>query len=261
MKANAKNTDTNQLTSIQKKRQVNLRWNHTRNFQLGLILSILFVIIVVESVRVEIKEVPITITEDPQEELYLINDFRIEQPKPEAQPVAKAEPIRRVTELIKVVDNSFSTNAQPVIETDTPVVEIDAGVRIVPVKAKKDTPAEAVALNSVMQIPVFPGCDPNMDRIDQIDCFTQKVHKFVIRKFDYDIGAKENLSGRVRIYCQFTVSGNGDIVDIKTRTTNKALKQEAMKVISQLPVMKPGKEKGKSVPVIFSLPVIFEVQD
>lgn len=261
MKANAKTTDTNQLTSFQKKRQVNLRWNHTRNFQLGLILSILFVIILVESVRVEIKEIPITIVEDTDEEVFLINEFFIETPQPKTTPIARSKPTKRVTEVLKVVDNSFDEKSEPTLATKPPVIEVDPGAKVVKADPSKEAPPNPVYLNFVSQIPLFPGCDESNDRDQQIECFTKKTHRFVTRKFDYNIGAKENLSGRVRILCQFTIDVNGDIGEVKVRTTSEALKKEALKVISELPKMSPGRHNGKAVPVVFSLPIVFEVQD
>jgi protein TonB len=39
------------------------------------------------------------------------------------------------------------------------------------------------------------------------------------------------------------------------------LEKEAARVINLLPKMKPGKQRGKSVIVPYSLPIIFVVQD
>ncbi|MGA9324525.1 MAG: energy transducer TonB, partial [Salegentibacter sp.] len=37
--------------------------------------------------------------------------------------------------------------------------------------------------------------------------------------------------------------------------------QEAARVINSLPKMQPGKQRGKPVGVMYSLPIIFQVQD
>ena len=261
MKQNAKNTDTNQLTSIQKKRQVNLRWNHTRNFQLGLIFSLLFVIFVVETVRIEIKEIPITYTDDSDDEVFTMTDFIVETVKPKVEPVAKVEPPKQVRDLIKVVKNDGATTVTPNISTDPPVVEVSPGANLVKGDPPKEEPPTPIYINNVMQIPTFPGCDAGADREEQLECFTRMTHKFVQRRFDYDIGAEENLSGKVRIACQFTIGPDGVVTDIKVRTANDALRDEAIKVIKKLPQMNPGMHQGKSVPVIFSLPIIFQIQD
>ena len=261
MKQDAKKTDTNQLTSIQKKRQVNLRWNHTRNFQLGLIFSLLFVIFVVETVRVEIKEIPITYTDDSDPEVYVMHNFVIETVKPKVEPVAKADPPKQVRDVIKVVENNALTTTSTSLTTDPPVVEVTPGANLVTTDVSKEDPPQPIYINNVMQIPTFPGCNAGADRAEQLECFTRMTHKFVQRRFDYDIGAEQNLSGKVRIACQFTVGPDGVVTDIKVRTTNEALEREAISVVKKLPQMQPGMHQGKSVPVIFSLPIIFQIQD
>lgn len=260
MKQDAKKTDTNQLTSIQKKRQVNLRWNHTRNFQLGMIFSLLFVIFVVETVRVEIKEIPITYTDDSDLEVFMMTNFVVETVKQKVEPVAKADPPKQVRTVIKVVENHASTTTTT-LTTDPPVVEVTSGANLVTTDAPKEEPPQPIYINNVMQIPTFPGCNADADRAEQLECFTRMTHKFVQRRFDYDIGAEQNLLGKVRIACQFTVGPDGVVTDIKVRTTNEALEREAISVIKKLPQMQPGMHQGKSVPVIFSLPIIFQIHD
>lgn len=257
----AKTTDTNQLTSIQKKRQVNLRWNHTRNFQIGLILSILFVIIVVESVRVEIKEVPLTITEEPPEEVYLINDFRIEQVVPKTEPVAKVEPVKRVTTVVQVVKNDYAQSKMATLVTDPPVIKIDPGTKITTTGPKKKKEEKPLLLDNVSQIPIFPGCDSGGTRTEQIRCLTRQLHKFIGRKFDTEIAADQGLYGEQRIYCNFTIDAQGNIVNIRATAKNKALEREAAEVLSKVPQMEPGKNNGKAVAILFNLPISFQVQD
>jgi protein TonB len=39
------------------------------------------------------------------------------------------------------------------------------------------------------------------------------------------------------------------------------LEKEAIKVVSSLPKMIPGKQRGKAVGVLYSLPILFQVED
>ena len=261
MKPKVTTTDTNQLTSFQKKRQVNLRWNHTRNFQLGLILSILFVIIAVETIRVEIKDIPLSIEQDLDDDIFTVTNYIIEKPQVKVEPVATVTPPRRITEVVKVVENDISNSSLPTIETEPPKIEVDPGKTVVLVTPKEEKPPAVMDLNAVSQIPVFPGCNAGADRAEQIDCFTKMTHKFIIRRFDYDIGVEENLSGRIRIYGQFTVDVTGQITDVRINTANEALKKEAERVIRLLPEMQPGMQNGKVVPVKFNVPIVFQVKD
>lgn len=262
MNKNAKYADTNQLTSIQKKHQVNLRWNHTRNFQLGLILSLLFVIIVVESVRVEIDRFELPHTAEPDETVFVMNTFVIEESIAKPEPKVKTEKVvRRITTEIKVVPDISSTSATALLTTEPPKITVDPGTSVSTAIPAKEEPAKPVMMNLVTQIPRFPGCSASNSRKEQLECFTKMTHRFIQRKFDYDLGARENLQGKVRIYCQFTIGPDGKVVDIKAQTRNEALKREAIEVLSKLPQMTPGKQVGQEVPVVFQIPVVFQVQD
>ena len=53
----------------------------------------------------------------------------------------------------------------------------------------------------------------------------------------------------------------GNIVDIGSRGPHPRLEQEAARVIKLLPQMTPGMQRGKAVGVLYSLPIVFQVQD
>ena len=67
--------------------------------------------------------------------------------------------------------------------------------------------------------------------------------------------------GRKRIFVQFKVDKTGNITSIAARGPHPGLEKEAKRVISQLPKMKPGKQRGKAVVMPFSIPIVFAVQD
>ena len=88
----------------------------------------------------------------------------------------------------------------------------------------------------------------------------QKLAKLINRKFDKDIASNYGLSGLQKIYVQFKIDKSGNVTDIKTRAPHKALAKEAEKVINKVPQMKPGKQANKPVNVIYSLPILFQVE-
>ena len=69
----------------------------------------------------------------------------------------------------------------------------------------------------------------------------------------------EGIQGRV--ICEFYVSKNGDIEDVKVLRSggHKSLDKEAVRVVKSMPRWKPGKERGKPVRVKFTLPVNFRL--
>ncbi|HBO29337.1 MAG TPA: energy transducer TonB, partial [Leeuwenhoekiella sp.] len=46
-----------------------------------------------------------------------------------------------------------------------------------------------------------------------------------------------------------------------SRGPHPRLEQEAARVIKLLPQMTPGMQRGKAVGVLYSLPIVFQVQD
>lgn len=65
---------------------------------------------------------------------------------------------------------------------------------------------------------------------------------------------------RQRITVQFKIDAQGKIVDVKARSQVKELELEAERVVNSLPQMIPGEQKGQKVGVIYSLPIVFEVE-
>ena len=66
------------------------------------------------------------------------------------------------------------------------------------------------------------------------------------------------ISGRVFVI--FTIEKDGSIKKIKTRGPDRLLENEARRIVSLLPKMIPGKQRGKPVSVPFSLPINFKMQ-
>lgn len=131
---------------------------------------------------------------------------------------------------------------------------------------------QEVPFSSIDIPPAMPGCeDEDIARpLDEDNeplqskrsqCTAQKITKFVQIKFNTDLAGELGLSGRQRISVIFKINKNGDVIDIRARAPHPALLEEAKRVISMLPKMKPGYHKGKAVIVPYSLPIIFQVQD
>lgn len=90
---------------------------------------------------------------------------------------------------------------------------------------------------------------------------SEKIQRFVQQKFNTDLAGDLGLSGRQRINVIFKIDRTGNIVGVRSRAPHPALEKEAARVISMLPKMKPGMQRGKAVTVPYSLPIVFQVQD
>ena len=111
----------------------------------------------------------------------------------------------------------------------------------------------------VENVPVFPGCES--DNNSKKRCFSERIAKFVQRKFNTELGADLGLSGRQRVNVIFKIDKTGNVIDIRARAPHPRLEKEAIRVVNLLPKMQPGKQRGKAVIVPYSLPIIFQVQD
>ena len=112
----------------------------------------------------------------------------------------------------------------------------------------------------IENVPVFPGCERGNNEKKR-KCMSDKIAKFVQRKFNTDLAGDLGLTGRQRISVIFKIDKSGNVTGVRARAPHPRLEKEAQRVINLLPKMQPGKQRGKAVIVPYSLPIIFQVQD
>ncbi len=62
------------------------------------------------------------------------------------------------------------------------------------------------------------------------------------------------------VYCQFTIDSTGAISDAKIlRGLYSSIDAEAIRIIKMMPKWMPGKQSGKKVKVLYTMPIIFEL--
>ena len=151
------------------------------------------------------------------------------------------------------------------VANNEPVTETTSEPNQAPVVAQTvedwtGDPLENVPFAVVEQIPIFPGCE-NLDTNDlQKQCMSEKIAQFVNLNFDTSLGKKLKMYGVNRVIVQFKINKEGDISNVRARAPHPELETEAIRVINSLPKMIPGKQKGKEVGVMYSLPIVFQVQ-
>jgi len=84
--------------------------------------------------------------------------------------------------------------------------------------------------------------------------------KYAMGEIRYpELAAENGVSGTV--YMQFTVSTSGRVTDVKViKGVHPDLDEESIRVIKNSPRWEPGKQRGRTVPVIMSLPMKFILQ-
>jgi protein TonB len=74
-----------------------------------------------------------------------------------------------------------------------------------------------------------------------------------------EIATENGIQGRVTM--QFTVGVDGRVVNVKVlRGVDPSLDKEAVRVIESSPKWTPGKQRNKPVRILYTLPVIFQLQ-
>lgn len=119
--------------------------------------------------------------------------------------------------------------------------------------------SDIVPFAIIDKVPTYPGCTGTNEELK--DCMSKKIFDFVFNEFNKDISKNLGLIGRQRISVQFKIDKFGDIVDVKARAPHSKLKEEAVRVVKKLPKMKPGEQDGKTVEVLYSLPILFKIDE
>lgn len=110
-----------------------------------------------------------------------------------------------------------------------------------------------------MVTPLFKGCK-NLTNEENRICFEKKMKRFVLKKFDSNLGKELGLtSGNYKIYAQFIIDEKGEVIDIEVKAPHIRLQKNVQKMIGKLPQFKPGEVAGKKVKVRYLLPIKFQV--
>lgn len=117
-----------------------------------------------------------------------------------------------------------------------------------------------IPFDIVEKAPVYSGCTGN-DNNTLKECFSNSISKFVIKNFKLKDKFNENYGHEtIRMFARFIVNKDGKIIDVKVRALNESFEKEVIRVIEKLPQMTPGKQKGKSVAVLYNFPIIFDLK-
>jgi len=155
-------------------------------------------------------------------------------------------------EIIEVVEDE--EEIETIIEsTETDQEEIVEEVEVVEEDLDLDVPFAIIE-----DVPLYPGCE-RVPKSERRNCFQKEIQKHINKNFRYpEIAQEMGIQGRV--FVQFTIQKDGSISGIRTRGPDKNLEKEANRIISKLPRMTPGKQRGRPVRVPFSIPITFKLQ-
>ncbi len=187
------------------------------------------------------------------EDLEETIEVQQEQPKIE-QPQQKQAP----PEIIEKVEDEAEVEEPPLQDTEA---DEEEAIPEPEIETEQEEEEVTVAFEFIEQPPVYPGCEKYKDNKQKLrECMSKKIKRFIDRKFDKSLAEDLGATGTIRINVQFIVDKDGKIKDIRTASRYKELEMEARRVISQLPRMQPGQQRGKPTKVRYILPIIFRIE-
>jgi protein TonB len=185
----------------------------------------------------------LTINEDDDEEVPLTEQLKTPPPPP--PPAAP--------QIIEIVEDEEEVEETVIESTETTQEEVIEDVEVLEEEVDVDVPFAIIE-----DVPLFPGCE-RVAKSERRKCFQEKVQRHINKNFRYpEIAQEMGVQGRV--YVQFVIDKDGSITSIRTRGPDKNLEKEAHRIISKLPTMTPGKQRGRAVRVPFSYPINFRLQ-
>ena len=181
-----------------------------------------------------------------EQEIPII-DLKLPPPPPPVAP-----------QVIDIVDDEEEVE-ETVIES-TEKDQEDEILEVEDVEVEEVNEEVEVPFSVIENVPEYPGCEKGSNA-DKRKCMSDKIAKFVQRKFNTDLAGDLGLSGKQRINVIFKIDKNGNVTGVRSRAPHPRLEKEAARVINLLPKMKPGRQRGKAVVVPYSLPITFKVQE
>ena len=210
--------------------------------EIGLVVSLLITYLAFEWTS---KETKVSTLEDTTEVVLEEEIIPITQETPPPPPAAPKIPI--LSDQIDIVDDEIELDDDMFMNLED---DASLGVEIMDyVEVEEEVvEEEAIPFQLVEEKPSFQGGDAN------------QFSKWVNQRLVYPEIAKENgVQGRVTL--QFTVEKDGSVTKVKVlRGVDPSLDKEAVRVVSQSPKWKPGKQRDRAVPVTYTFPVIFQLR-
>jgi protein TonB len=211
---------------IKKNPKVDLEKKRALFLQIALVVTLLLVFAAFEykTYQKNAYDLGALSLDDLEEEIIPITKQEVKPPPPPPPP----------PEIIEIVEDEVE------IEEELEIEDTESDEDEIIIEEEDDDEFFMVVEN----MPVFPGGDLGL-------------MKYIQKNVRYPAIAKEyNITGKV--YVSFIVDKQGKVTNVKiVRGVDKNLDAEAVRVVKSLPKYTPGKQRGKAVRVMFTIPINF----
>ena len=234
---------------LKKNPKADLTKNSSLYFAIGLASVLLFSWVAIEWKTYEKSAFDyeaLNVDDEDDEEVPITEQIKTPPPPPPPPPAP---------EVIEIVEDEEDVEETVIESTETDQEEI---VEVEDIDVEDDFEDVDVPFAVIEDVPLFPGCE-KVAKSDRRKCFQEQINKHIRKNFRYpEIAQEMGVQGRV--YVNFIISKDGSITNIRMRGPDKNLEKEAKRIISKLPKMTPGKQRGRPVRVPFSIPISFRLQ-
>ena len=188
----------------------------------------------------------LNVDDEDDEEVPITEQIKTPPPPPPPPPAP---------EVLEVVEDEEEVEETIIESTETDQEEI---VEVEDIEVEDDFDDDDVPFAVIEDVPIYPGCE-KVAKSQRRQCFQDQINKHIRKNFRYpEIAQEMGIQGRV--YVNFVIAKDGSITNVRMRGPDKNLEKEAARIISKLPSMTPGKQRGRPVRVPFSIPITFRLQ-
>lgn len=228
--------------------------NSSLYFAIGLNIMLFFTYSALEMKTYERDQALLDIIEmeaELDEDIPITEQIKVPPPPP---PQAAPEIITVIEDLEEieetVIESTEITQEEGIEERVVEVEEVDVE------EMEEDI---AVPFAVVENVPIFPGCT-GRNNTELKECFQEKIQAHLHKHFRYpEVALEMGIHGKV--FVMFDIDREGRVSGIRTRGPDQLLEKEAARIVSLLPKMTPGKQRGKPVRVPYALPINFQLID
>ena len=227
---------------LKKSKKADLEKRKGMFLEIGLVVALSVILVAFEWTKGEGKDDNSETVQEIQFEDEMMQITRREEPKPEPKP---EQP--KVAEVLDIVDDDVEIEDDFDFDMEaTDDTEYDFTSMMGDDEEEID---EEEVFYIVEDMPIFNGGDP-----------ATEFRKYIAQNLRYpEIAAENGISGRVII--QFAVNRVGQVVNANVvRSVDPALDKEAKRVVMSSPKWTPGRQRGRSVTVMFTFPINFVLQ-
>lgn len=241
---------------VKKNPEVEVGRNSSLYFAVGLNLMLLITYIMFEhkTYKSDVVTRDIVQVDNFVEEDIPIVNLNVPPPPPPPPPALVPDDIKIVEDEVEVEETIIESSE---IGQNEAIEEYVVNVEDVEVEEVEEDIEVPFAV--IEDIPVFPGCEGG-SKEEKMACFQAKMLEHVSKNFKYPERALE-LEMQGKVYVLFVIDKTGQVTKIRSRGPDKLLEKEAERIISLLPKMTPGKQRGRPVNMPYSIPIHFKFKE